>query len=455
MRSLNVALPALLALLLGVSCTNAKEPAPVPPGFRVEGGRVLDEQGMTFVLRSVNLSGTHKNKPYLSDFGPAEYAHIKELGFNSLRFLVVWAAIEPQKGVYDEAYLAEVDKRIGYAQQAGLKVVIDMHQDLYGEGFAGGDGAPRWTCDESHYAAFTPSTPWYLGYLDAHVRQCVTEFYEREDLVSAYAAMWKTVAARFAARDNVIGFDPMNEPNWGAHNLRTFEPEQLLPLYERVVAQVRQVAPGWLVFMEPSAARNIGGTTYLPKPSFDRVVYAPHSYDRDAEAGKPFDTSRRQVILDNIAALGKEAQSLGAALWIGEYGTQTEIPGADVYMRAQYDAMGAVGAGGAYWAFDKGGGYALLDDAGKDKPILDDVALPFPERVEGTALGWSYDGTSKTMTARFAPTGQGRIEIVTPTRLFPSGATVDCGGCTVQASAGRVVLSNVRGPPAVVSVRPN
>lgn len=427
----------------------------MPPGFRVDEGQVRDQEGMVFVLRSVNLSTTHKTKPYLSDFGPADYAHIKALGFNSLRFLVVWAAVEPQKGVYDQAYLAEVDKRIGYAEQAGLKVVIDMHQDLYGEGFAGGDGAPRWTCDESHYAAFKPANPWYLGYLDPHVRQCVTEMYEREDLVSAYAAMWKVVAAHLVKHPNVIGFDPMNEPNWGSHNLRTFEPEQLMPLYERVVEQVRQAAPGWLVFMEPSAARNIGGTTYLPKPRFDRVVYAPHSYDADAEAGKAFDPARRQVILNNIAALGKEAQSLGAALWIGEYGTQTEINGAGQYMRAQYDAMGAVGAGGAYWAFDKGDSYALLDASGKDKPIVDDVALPFPERVEGTGLTWSYDGGSKTMTARFTPPGAGRAEIVTPSRLFPKGATVDCGGCTVQLFADRVVLSNVRGGPAVVTVRPN
>ena len=27
-------------------------------------------------------------------------------------------------------------------------------QDLYGEGFLGGNGAPKWTCDASHYAAW-------------------------------------------------------------------------------------------------------------------------------------------------------------------------------------------------------------------------------------------------------------------------------------------------------------
>jgi len=75
---------------------------------------------------------------------------------NSIRFLMTWAAIEPQKGVYDDAYLDAVATRIEWAKAANLLVVLDMHDDVYGEGFVkgGGDGAPMWTCDASNYASF-------------------------------------------------------------------------------------------------------------------------------------------------------------------------------------------------------------------------------------------------------------------------------------------------------------
>jgi hypothetical protein len=60
-------------------------------------------------------------------------------------------------------------------------VVLDMHQDIYGEGF-GGDGAPRWTCDESHYQKFTPTEPWYTNYVDPEVVACVDGFWQSETL---------------------------------------------------------------------------------------------------------------------------------------------------------------------------------------------------------------------------------------------------------------------------------
>jgi len=68
---------------------------------------------------------------------------------NAVRFLVLWAAVEPERGVYDDAYLDQVAERMAWARQAGLVVVLDLHQDVHGEGF-GGDGAPRWTCDKAH-----------------------------------------------------------------------------------------------------------------------------------------------------------------------------------------------------------------------------------------------------------------------------------------------------------------
>jgi len=446
-----------LAAVLAV-CASCKDSAPADPprpaGWHAEDGALVDPDGMVRVLRGVNLAGSHKFPPHLSDFGPADYQRIADLGFNVLRFLVTWAAIEPERGRYDDAYLAEVEKRIGWAEKAGLLVFVDMHQDLYGEGFAGGDGAPRWVCDEARYVGFKPTDPWFFGYLDKNVSACVDELTTKEETVSAFAAAWAHAASRLVGHPNVIGFDPLNEPHWGSYNILGFEPDRLLPFYERVVAAVRKVAPGWLVFMEPGSSRNLGGTTHLPKPTFDRIVYAPHSYDREAEQGKPFDLARRQAVIDNLRALSDEAKTFGASLFVGEYGTQTSIAGATDYMIAEYDAMAAVGAGGAYWAWDRGGGYALLDEAGKEKPIVETVARPYPERAEGAPLTWSFDGAARALTVDFVPRGQGRLDVVIPAHVYPRGVTVECGGCTMQQSGGRARMTGVKVPRVVVRPAP-
>src|SRR6185503_4615431 len=107
-------------------------------------------------------------------------------GMNSIRFLIIWAAIEPEKGVYDASYLDAVAERMDWARDAGLSVVLDMHQDLYGEGFQG-DGAPRWTCDEAHYAAYTPTENWTLNYLDPEMIACFDQFWASSELRDHFA----------------------------------------------------------------------------------------------------------------------------------------------------------------------------------------------------------------------------------------------------------------------------
>ncbi|HSO36656.1 MAG TPA: cellulase family glycosylhydrolase, partial [Labilithrix sp.] len=144
--------------VVGACSSDAVAPRPARPStYYVEGGAIHDPGGRTVIMRGVNLAGAHKQKPYVSEFQRADYARLRtDWGMNAIRYLVTWAGLEPSRGVYDESYLAAIEERIGWARDAGLFVVVDMHQDLFGEGFLGGDGAPRWTCDASRYAAFKP-----------------------------------------------------------------------------------------------------------------------------------------------------------------------------------------------------------------------------------------------------------------------------------------------------------
>jgi endoglycosylceramidase len=249
----------------------------------------------------------------------------------------------------------------------------------------------------------------------------------------------------------------MNEPYWGSHPILHFEQDLLEPLYERVVPAVRSAASAWVAFIEPSSSRNLGGTTGLTPPSFGNLVYAPHSYDRNAESGNGFDPADRGSILSNVAALAQEAHDLGGALWIGEYGGTATEPGIVEYMTAQYDAAGAVAASSMYWDYTKGG-YGLLDaDGNEAQPLVDTVVRPYPERVAGDPVSWSFDAASSTFTFTYhaSPSMAAATILSVPARVYPSGYAVDCGGCSASAQGASLVVSSPPpGDPAVIVLHP-
>jgi endoglycosylceramidase len=433
----------LVPLLL---CACAADPPPA--GWRVEGGFVRDPEGRAVVLRGVNLSGAHKRAPYLDYHGPEDLRRLRDdWGMNAVRFLVTWAAMAPRPGEIDAAYLDAVAERMAWAEAAGLLVFVDMHQDLFGEGFSGGDGAPRWACDEARYAAFVPRAPWFLGYLDPNVAACFDGLWEDARLVDA----WRAVARRLASSPAVIGYDPLNEPHWGTANLYDFEAARLEPFYERVAAAVAAEAPAWIPFREPSAARNLG-LGYRTRLSPFAGVYAPHAYDAEAEAGGPFDAARRQVYLDNVAALGAEARELGAALVIGEYGGVAAHGGIAEYMDAAYDAAGEAAAGSFYWHYGRDEGYGLLSSDGQEKAELAAALVrPYPERIAGDPVRWSLDGARFTLVYEADPAIAAPTVISLPPRLYPAGARVTCAGCAVEVAPGAArILAAPAGTVTVV-----
>jgi endoglycosylceramidase len=428
--------------LVAAGCGDETAPPLEPTGWHVREGFLRAPDGRTVLLRGANVASAHKSAPYFGFHQPADFARMsQEWGFNAVRLLILWAAIEPERGSYDETYLDEVALRLDWAADAGLWVVLDMHQDLYGEGF-GGDGAPRWTCDEARYQAFEPVEPWFLNYLSEHVSACIDGFWNDGDLRGHYIEAWRRVATRFAAHPAVVGFDPMNEPQWGSAAITGFEATTLQPFYEEVVAAVRAEAPDWIAFIEPSGSRNAGLPTGLTTFSFGDVVYAPHSYNAQAEQGAGFDPAHREGLIANVAALAGEAAALGAALWIGEYGGNAAHPGIVDYMDAQYDAIGAVRAGSAYWAYDRDEGYGLLGEEGDEKPLLFEALVrPYPRLVAGELVALDYDENARRFSLSWISSGaEATTEVAVPPRLYPDGGTVTCDGCDVTPHAGGLTL---------------
>lgn len=244
-----------------------------------DGNRFRDRQGRHVILRGVNLGGDCKvptepdghtyhptdfadhrtvsfvGRPFPLDEADAHFYRLVRWGFNCLRLLTTWEAVEHSgPGQYDEAYLdyfAAIARRAG---NYGFHIFIDFHQDVWSR-MSGGDGAPGWTfevagldftrfnaADAAHVMAYRydshlggrqesyPQMSWGGNYRMPANAIMWTLFFAGPALAPLaligdtnvgtflqdhYLGAMRAVAERPADVSNVIGFDTLNEPGTG------------------------------------------------------------------------------------------------------------------------------------------------------------------------------------------------------------------------------------------------
>jgi len=210
-----------LLLLVATGAAFCREQATPGSRFaRTQGRWIVDEQGRVLILHGVNLAASSKVPPFLPWQSKDEVAVLRTWGFNSVRYLIVWEAVEPQPGQYDDAYLDRVAERLDWCRAAGLKVILDMHQDLYARKYAG-DGAPEWACLDDGLAHEAPPGAWFWGYLSPAVMRAFDNFWANKPgpggvgIQDRFIAMWQHVARRFRDDTNIVGYDILNEPAYG------------------------------------------------------------------------------------------------------------------------------------------------------------------------------------------------------------------------------------------------
>jgi hypothetical protein len=124
-------------------------------------------------------------------------------------------------------------------------------------------------------------------------------------------------------------------------------------------------------------------------------------------------------------------------------------------MDAACDGAAKVVAGSAYWSYDRDDGYGVLASDGSEKPALLDVLVrPFPERVAGDLVSYGYESSTKTLTFRVRPKGDGATIVSAPLRVYPGGADVACGNCRVESSPGRLTLTSLSGSESTIRIGP-
>ncbi len=239
--------------------------------IHINGNRFTDEYNRTLILRGVNLGGSSKvptepdgdtrfaaglqnpgavsfiGRPFPLEEADEHFARLKKWGFTFLRFLTTWEAVEHGgPGIYDQAYLDYLFAVIKKANDHGISLFIDPHQDVWSR-FNGGDGAPAWTfaaagMDWSHFVetgaavlehasgGFYPPLIWGTNGIKLAGATMFTLFFAGNDfapqlkvdgepiqdyLQQHYIAAMQQVAWRLKDLPNVFGFDTLNEPNNG------------------------------------------------------------------------------------------------------------------------------------------------------------------------------------------------------------------------------------------------
>ncbi len=323
------------------------------------GNQIIDAEGNAVEIRAVNWFGLETDIMTPHGLWARNWQDMMdemvEVGFNTIRLPfsheAIDAATRPGNGIdfgqnadlQGLSALEIMDSVIDYADEIGLRVILDHHRSDAG---AGPNGNGLWYTD---------------GYSEAD-----------------WIEMWEALAARYGDSPAVIGADLHNEPHsgqWGGGGTNDWARAA-----EAAGNAVLDVAPDWLILVE--GVSNYEGANYwwggqlagvrdrpitLDVPG--RLVYSPHDYPASVfdqpwfnDGSNLFDVFRE--------AWGFIYEEGIAPILLGEFGSRLETA-ADrawaeaitAYLEGDFDGDGIVdipdGDGGmsfAWWSWNPNSG---------------------------------------------------------------------------------------------------
>jgi len=397
---------------------------------------LTDAQGRDLVLRGFSTAGSAKGSPDgLPDLAASDLDRERaDMGTDFVRFLISWRAIEPAPGEYDQAYLDGLEERVRWYDERGYKVMLDMHQDLWGDdvvpGRGTGNGAPGW-------ATYTDGLPvashemWELYYLEPGVIRAFDSLWdttgEHPELAEHYAGAWRAVAERFADDDTVIAYDLMNEPYGGSLQGPAFEAGPLTALYQRTTDAIREVDQDTWVCVEPQAMGVNWGTPSALRPIEDRrqgearVAFCPHLYPLPMDLGGGYEGTTRDLVegtvdtwLENTLRTAKRLGDVPVVL--GEFGLDTTKPGALEYVDAVYDVADRHGFAVAYWSRDDGS-WGPYETDGTARNLVGALDRAHPRAVAGRV--GKIEADAHRLRVEVEPDGSGVTEVYLPDSFGP------------------------------------
>jgi endoglycosylceramidase len=462
----------------GVAEAAVVAPAPRPT---THGRFVTLPDGRVQITHGVNMVA--KLPPYRADalgFDADDAAFLRDNGFTSVRLGVIWKAVEPQPGVYDDAYLAHVRDEIALLDDYGIGSLVDFHQDLWNERYQG-EGAPDWAVLDDGL----PDQP-LVGFpgnyfVNPALNRAFDNFYADAKgpggigLQERYAAMQAHVAAYLRTTPGVLGIDLFNEP-WPGSTYATCIPlgcplvdANVQRFQQKVITAVRRVDTRTPLYYEPNVLFNDGAPTYV-RPTGSNLGFSFHDYCISAVTGgtatpvvDPVCHAEDGVVWGYVR---QHTQATGATPLMTEFGATTN----QAVLTGETDLADQNLSGWMYWAYC-GCGDPTTTGAGAEQALVLDPAqppvganvdgakmtalvTPYPQVTAGTPTAYRFDRTTKVFTASWSTARWGGIgtfgggaqtRISTPPFVYPDGYTVAVTGGRVVSAANAPVLVVAQG----------
>lgn len=484
---------------------------PVGPLAANGGPFLTDAAGRKVILHGVDA--VYKHAPYELyvdpgkpwNFTAADARAIAGLGFDVVRLGILWKGIEPgtlgpnnpaictpgtpghahqwNQAIAD-TYLARVRQTVDLLGRYGIFSLLDMHQDVYNEVFAG-EGAPNWAVCTDGIPPTNTGT-WEANYAEPAVAAAYNNFWTNDvvgNLQGNYDRAWHAVAKTFAGNADVVGYDLFNEPFAtealtvaGAAvfdaQLECFytgraDPGRLwispLPLVcppddpaHGAIPTIRAVDPTTPIFYEPDVTSDFGDMDWIGPMPYRHLVLNFHDYCLASDGSASFSSSslcgdqERQTLAAQASARSTAAdpENPGGPAWfMSEFGA--EPAGTDLARMVALANENLVGW--AYWQWEyyddpTGGpseGLASTDPA-SGAPILDTakaaiLSEPYAQAVAGTPTAMAFDPGTDIFTVTY----EVDLKIHAPTVVFvpvaihyPDGYCATASGATITSAAG-------------------
>ena len=462
------------ALTVSASCLWLVAPASAPasPLLPVShaGRWMTDARGRVVIVHGINM--VYKLPPYYpaaAGFGADDAAFLARIGFNAVRVGVIWKAVEPHPGVYDERYLNKIAATVRTLARHRILSLLDFHQDMYNETFQG-EGFPDWAVQDDGLP-HEPKRGFNQNYFFMPALQrAYDHFWENSQgpghvgLQDRYAAAWAHVARRFRSNRHVLGYDLMNEPfpgtQWPSCAALTGCPAfdaTLTSFVKRADAAIRAVDRRTLIWYEPNVAFDFGPDTALGPTGDRRSGFSFHAYcfEYGASGSTASCGTAGDLVLANAV---RHAQQTSDALLMTEFGD------------AEYSLLSAMVARNDrnmvpwlewhYCPCHDPTGEAIKNAVIKDprtpprgsnlvSGTLGSLVEPYPQVVAGTPQSWSFDRATRRFTFSFTTAranGRGRFgrgwvsEIAIPRLVYPRRYAVRVlGGAIVSRPGARTL----------------
>jgi uncharacterized membrane protein HdeD (DUF308 family) len=264
-----------------------------------------DEDKRYVLYRGVNFGSRSKFPPYLpiAPLGANSITEVdlkkeiesvrpeldlmKKLGFNVVRLLVSWKALEPRPNPNLDELLPEGRQYLTYLKEIidelysrNIYVILDFHQDIANEIY-GGDGFPDWALAiDKEYERPKHSQPdnkWQIKYMiNKSLRRTFKLFWENsltntEEGLENYPVrthLEKTISQTvkfFKSQNNsavypaVLGVEPFNDPHPNVLPKKEFETSYLVDFYNNVNAEISKIDKNLFIFIEPRADWTVEG----------------------------------------------------------------------------------------------------------------------------------------------------------------------------------------------------